>query len=101
MRVRGDDLIRSSHASSPSPVPKPRHSRESRNVSRPDLLRIWLLDTLGKREVAMHPMVKTAHVDAVEKVKTGQGLTRFLIQNAKGDGPNIMIRYGGPETDVP
>jgi mannose-6-phosphate isomerase-like protein (cupin superfamily) len=36
----------------------------------------------------------------VEKVKTGQGMTKFLIQNAKGEGANIMIRYWGPETDL-
>jgi quercetin dioxygenase-like cupin family protein len=47
----------------------------------------------------MHPMVQTAHVNEVEKVKTGQGMTRFLIRN--GEGPNIMIRYWGPETDIP
>jgi len=48
----------------------------------------------------MHPMVKTAHVEETEKVKTGQGMTKFLIQNAKGEGANIMIRYWGPETDI-
>jgi quercetin dioxygenase-like cupin family protein len=52
-------------------------------------------------EVTMHPKVQTAHVDEVEKVKTGQGMTRFLIQNEKGAGPNVMIRYWGPETDIP
>jgi mannose-6-phosphate isomerase-like protein (cupin superfamily) len=46
-------------------------------------------------------MVQTAHVDEVEKVKTGQGMTRFLIRNGAGEGPNIMIRYWGPETDIP
>lgn len=42
-----------------------------------------------------------AHVDDVEKVKTGQGMTKFLIQNAPGEGANIMIRYWGPETNIP
>ena len=42
--------------------------------------------------------LQTAHVDKAEKVKTGYGFTKFLIKNEAG--PNIMIRYWGPETDV-
>ena len=34
----------------------------------------------------------------VELKKTGQGNTRFLYESK--DGPNIMIRYWGPETDL-
>src|SRR6266581_1505317 len=49
----------------------------------------------------MHPMVKTAKVEETEKVKTGRGMTKFLISNAKGEGANIMIRYWGPETNIP
>jgi quercetin dioxygenase-like cupin family protein len=46
-------------------------------------------------------MVKTANVNETEKVKTGHGETKFLIKNGKGEGANIMIRYWGPETDIP
>jgi hypothetical protein len=37
----------------------------------------------------------------VEKVKTGPGMTKFLIQHKRGEGPNFMIRYWGPETYIP
>ena len=37
----------------------------------------------------------------VEQVKTGHGMTKFLIQHKRGEGPNIMIRYWGPETYIP
>jgi len=45
--------------------------------------------------------MQTAHTDEVEKVKTGHGMTRFLIKNGKGEGANIMIRYWGPDTNIP
>lgn len=45
--------------------------------------------------------VQTAHIDEVEKVKTGFGFTKFLVKNKPGEGANIMIRYWGPETNVP
>ena len=45
--------------------------------------------------------MQTAIVDEVEKVKTGHGMTRFLVKNGKGEGANIMIRYWGPETNIP
>jgi hypothetical protein len=31
----------------------------------------------------------------VEQVKTGHGMTKFLIQHKRSEGPNIMIRYWG------
>ncbi len=37
----------------------------------------------------------------VEKEKTGQGMTKFLVNNPPGEGANIMIRYWGPETNIP
>lgn len=37
----------------------------------------------------------------VEEVKTGRGYTKFLVQHKKGEGPNIMVRMWGPETDIP
>lgn len=37
----------------------------------------------------------------VQKEKTGQGMTKFLIKNPPGEGANIMIRYWGPETNIP
>jgi quercetin dioxygenase-like cupin family protein len=49
----------------------------------------------------MDPKVQIANANEIEKVKTGFGHTKFLIKNGKGEGPNIMIRYWGPETDVP
>lgn len=49
----------------------------------------------------MSAQMQTANEKDVEKVKTGQGMTKFLIQNAKGEGANIMIRYWGPETNIP
>ena len=42
--------------------------------------------------------LQTVNINDVEKVKTGYGETKFLIKNE--DGPNIMIRYWGPQTDV-
>lgn len=42
---------------------------------------------------------RATHVDTVEKVKTGHGMTKFLIDNGR-QGPNIMIRYWGPETNI-
>lgn len=44
--------------------------------------------------------IQSVHVDQVEKVKTGHGMTKFLIKNAAGEGANIMIRYWGPETNI-
>ena len=49
----------------------------------------------------MSGRMQAAHVDGGEKVKTGQGMTKFLINNAQGEGANVMIRYWGPETDIP
>ena len=49
----------------------------------------------------MARQMQTAKVSEVEQVKTGHGKTRFLIQNPKGEGANIMIRYWGPETNIP
>ena len=49
----------------------------------------------------MANQMQTAIVDQVEKVKTGHGQTKFLIKNGPGEGANIMIRYWGPETDIP
>ena len=46
-------------------------------------------------------VMQTAVIDEVEKVKTGHGMTRFLIENKKGEGANIMVRYWGPETNIP
>lgn len=43
---------------------------------------------------------KTTNVREVEKVKTGHGMTKFLIQNEPGKGGNVMIRYWGPETNI-
>lgn len=43
--------------------------------------------------------MQTARIDEVEKVKTGHGMTRFLIKNPT-EGPNIMVRYWGPETNI-
>ena len=37
----------------------------------------------------------------IEEVKTGRGYTKFLVQHKKGEGPSIMIRIWGPETDIP
>jgi mannose-6-phosphate isomerase-like protein (cupin superfamily) len=37
----------------------------------------------------------------VEKVPTGQGMTKFLVEHPDRDGPNIMIRYWGAKTDLP
>ena len=37
----------------------------------------------------------------VQEVKTGRGYTKFLVQHKKGQGPSIMIRMWGPETDIP
>ncbi len=37
----------------------------------------------------------------VEKVKTAQGMTKFLVDNDKKEGPQIMIRYWGENTDLP
>ena len=45
--------------------------------------------------------IQAAQIDQVEKVKTGHGMTRFLIKNGKGEGANIMVRYWGPETTIP
>ena len=45
--------------------------------------------------------IQAAHIDAVEQVRTGHGQTRFLIKNAPGEGANVMIRYWGPETNIP
>ena len=50
-----------------------------------------------------HPMsteIQTAREQDVEKVKTGRGMTKFLITNKRGEGANIMIRYWGPETHI-
>ncbi len=33
--------------------------------------------------------MQTAHADLVEKVKTGQGMTKFLVSNEKGGGANV------------
>jgi quercetin dioxygenase-like cupin family protein len=49
----------------------------------------------------MATKAQTAHVDQVEKVKTGHGMTKFLIKNEAGEGANIMIRYWGPDTNIP
>ena len=49
----------------------------------------------------MATAMQTARIDEVEKVKTGHGMTRFLIKNRKGEGANIMVRYWGPETNIP
>jgi hypothetical protein len=48
----------------------------------------------------MNGRIQSVHVDQVEKVKTGHGMTKFLIKNEEGEGANIMIRYWGPETDI-
>ena len=45
--------------------------------------------------------MQSANANEVDKVKTGHGMTKFLIKNHKGEGANIMIRYWGPETDIP
>ena len=37
----------------------------------------------------------------VEEVKTTRGYSKFLVQHEKGEGPSIMIRVWGPETDIP
>lgn len=37
----------------------------------------------------------------VELVKTGRGYTKFLHRSKEGDGPSMMIRHWGPETDIP
>ncbi len=49
----------------------------------------------------MNSRIQSVKEQDVEKVKTGRGMTKFLIQNAKGEGANVMIRYWGPETDIP
>ena len=46
----------------------------------------------------MSDQMQSAHIDAGEKVRTNQGMTKYLIQNS--EGANIMIRYFGPETDI-
>jgi quercetin dioxygenase-like cupin family protein len=53
------------------------------------------------KEASVAKAMQTARIDAVEKVKTGHGMTRFLIRNPKGEGANIMVRYWGPETNIP
>jgi quercetin dioxygenase-like cupin family protein len=45
--------------------------------------------------------MQSANVNAGERVKTNFGESKFLIQNEKGQGANVMIRYWGPETDIP
>jgi quercetin dioxygenase-like cupin family protein len=45
--------------------------------------------------------MQTANINEVEKVKTGHGMTKFLIKNHKGEGANVMVRYWGPETNIP
>lgn len=37
----------------------------------------------------------------VEMVKTNHGLTKFLRGKKEGEGPEIMIRHWGPDTDIP
>ena len=37
----------------------------------------------------------------VETIKTGRGYTKFLHDRKDGQGPSIMIRNWGPETDIP
>lgn len=37
----------------------------------------------------------------VEMVKTNHGLTKFLHRKKEGEGPEIMIRHWGPDTDIP
>ena len=37
----------------------------------------------------------------VPEVKTGRGYTKFLVNHKKGEGPSIMVRMWGPETDIP
>src|ERR1700726_2241352 len=45
--------------------------------------------------------MQSAHIDTTETVKTNHGMTKFLIKNHKGEGANIMVRYWGPETNLP
>ena len=45
--------------------------------------------------------IQAAHIDSGEKVRTNRGMTKFLIENPPGEGANVMIRYWGPETDIP
>jgi len=37
----------------------------------------------------------------VDLVKSGRGFTKFLHGSEKGEGPSIMIRNWGPDTDIP
>jgi quercetin dioxygenase-like cupin family protein len=41
--------------------------------------------------------IQAVNISEVEKVKTNHGLTKFLIRNE--DGPNIMVRYWGPDSN--
>ncbi len=45
--------------------------------------------------------IMSADVNQGEKVKTGHGMTKFLIENGPGLGANIMVRYWGPDTNIP
>jgi quercetin dioxygenase-like cupin family protein len=46
------------------------------------------------------PGIQGVNEQDVQQVKTGQGLTKFLIENKPGEGANVMIRYWGPETNI-
>lgn len=49
----------------------------------------------------MANQMQAANIEKVEKVKTGHGMTKFLIQNKNGEGANIMIRYWDADTNIP
>ena len=45
--------------------------------------------------------VHTVNEKSVEMVKTSQGFTTFLYRSNGEEGPTIMIRHWGPETNIP
>jgi quercetin dioxygenase-like cupin family protein len=49
----------------------------------------------------MKSEIQAAHIDGGERVRTNRGDSKFLIVNPPGEGANVMIRYWGPETDIP
>ena len=46
-------------------------------------------------------LVQLPGISDVEEVKTTRGYSKFQVQHEKGEGPSIMIRVWGPQTDIP
>ncbi len=80
----------------------PKVSAEKWRERPPTRYREWSLKKQRAAFVRGDAMsVYTANENSVEMVKTNRGYTKFLHRSKEGEGPSMMIRHWGPDTDIP